>query len=301
MWAIPFAVPVDPGRALQPGHVHRVGGGPLRQQADREQQSEREHDDDGAPHRGNLSWDRLPLPRRPLPQASSEPGEAYQSGASVQVKDKPLWWPAGRPGGPGTLGGAMTRLRLPGGPVPLVVAAVVVVALVAGGLFALVAGTGARAVGCWAGGRAGGPGRGRPGDPEGGAGAAHRDPAGPGDPGRPRRPGAGGGRCRAAAGRAGHRRRRAGASPASWRTTAAAGSAPAPWPRRPATGWWPRPSTTPAPRPAARAPSPPCDPGPSCGRRSCPSTARRSGSACPSASGSASRWPTGPRSSAGSR
>ena len=47
--------------------------------------------------------------------------------------------------------------------------------------------------------------------------------------------------------------------------------------------------------------SPPCGPGPSCGRRSCPWTARRSGSACPSASGSASRWPTGPRSSGASR
>ena len=200
----PVAVPVDPGRALQPGHVHRVGGGPPRQQADREQQSEREHDDDGAPHRGNLSWDGS-HPEATAAPASSEPGEAYQSGASVQVQDEPLC--VGRcrpPGGPGYTRVAMTRLRLPGGPrpvVPLVMAAVVVVALVAGGLFALGRGGGGGMVGCRVGERVGGGG----GDPEAGAGAGHRDPAGPGDPGRPRRPGAGGGRQRAAAGRPGHR------------------------------------------------------------------------------------------------
>ena len=158
----PVAVPVDPGRALQPGHVHRVGGGPPRQQADREQQSEREHDDDGAPHRGNLSWDGS-HPEATAAPASSEPGEAYQSGASVQVQDEPC-----RPRGPGTLGGAMTRLRLPGGPwpvVPLVVVAVVVVALVAGGLFALVGGR--------RGGGGGLPGRGR----RGGGGEETRKPA----------------------------------------------------------------------------------------------------------------------------
>ena len=92
----PVAVPVDPGRALQPGHVHRVGGGSPRQQADREQQSEREHDDDGAPHRGNLSWDgshsrgdRCPG-RRPNPAKPTKAGRPFKSA------------PGGR--GPGTLG-----------------------------------------------------------------------------------------------------------------------------------------------------------------------------------------------------
>src|SRR5918995_928287 len=65
------------------------------------------------------------LPEHWLPQASSEPGEAYQSG--------PITSPGG---GAGYTHGAMTRLRVPGWPWS-VVAAVVVVVLVGGGLFAL--------------------------------------------------------------------------------------------------------------------------------------------------------------------
>jgi oleandomycin transport system ATP-binding protein len=91
----PVRVPVEVGRPLQPGHVHRVGGGTLCQQAGRQQQGTREDDDDGAPHRGYLSWDRLPVPGASTPRASSEPGEAYQSGPPLQV----------RSGAPGTLGG----------------------------------------------------------------------------------------------------------------------------------------------------------------------------------------------------
>jgi len=34
---------------------------------------------------GHLSWDGSQLPEPRLPRASSEPGEAYQSRASVQV------------------------------------------------------------------------------------------------------------------------------------------------------------------------------------------------------------------------
>src|SRR5918993_753868 len=119
------------------------------------------------------------LPEHWLPQASSEPGEAYQSG--------PITSPGG---GAGYTHGAMTRLRVPGWPWS-VVAAVVVVVLVGGGLFALggEGGSGDRP------GAVGGGGSGDGGTTPGGGGGGDRGapapgpaPGGGGGGGRARRP-----------------------------------------------------------------------------------------------------------------
>ena len=296
----PVGVPVDRGRALQPGHVHRVGGGPLastpagrsRARARTTMMARRigVTSPGTAPRpRGDRCPGRRPNPAKPTKavrpfkstdnRAGTGPGGPH---GYTRVADDSFapsrGAAAGGAAGRGRRGpsspwspAACSRWRRGGG-----------------------AATAAR------------PGRGRragaDGDPGRGPGAGHRDPRGPGDPGRARRPGHGWWPTPGGCGPSGSPGPGAGGWPAtldddgrSWVSTG---------PLAPATRYRVVAEAvddagTPTRR--ARPASPPCGPGPSCGRRSCPWTARRSGSACPSASGSASRWPTGPRSSGASR